>query len=91
MFACVCLEALVERDRALGVGAALHVDPQRPAASRPPSSASRARVCERPLDVEVVAELGELDAHLAVEVAGRDVVHEPEVVLGDRVALLEPS
>ena len=48
------------------------------------------RVGQGALDVEVEAELGELDADLAIEVAGADVAHQPEVVLGDLVAFLEP-
>ena len=84
------LQPLVEGDRALGVAAALHVDPQRPAVLagllREP-----ARVRERPLHVEVVAELRELDADFAVEATGLDVVHEAEVMLDDGITLLDAS
>ena len=63
------LEALVERDRPLGVVAALHVDPQCPALGaglvREPAG-----VGERAFDIEVVAELRELDADLAVDARG---------------------
>src|SRR4029079_7774343 len=74
-------------DGALGVVAALHVDPQRPAVLACAGGESL-RVCEGALDVDVVAELGELDADLAVQAARLDVVEEPDIVLGDRVGLV---
>ncbi len=43
---------------------------------------------ERPIHVEVEAELGQLDRDLAVEAARRDRVEEAEVVLRDRVGLV---
>ena len=61
---------------------------------RPVAAACAARrlaVLEGPLAVEVVAELGQLDRDLAVEASFRDRVEEREVVLGDRVGLLDPG
>src|SRR5207247_7250582 len=78
--------ALVERDRAPRVGAALHIDPERPAGLRRAlRQASGMR--QGAVAVEVVAELRKLDAHLAVERSLPDVVEQPEVMLDDGLAL----
>ena len=46
---------------------------------------------ERSLDVEVEAELGELDADLAVEVALAKVVHHAQVVGRNGIRLIDPG
>ena len=82
------LEALVERDRSLGVGAALHVHPEGPAGLGRLRGQRRC-VLERPLDIEIEAELGQLHADLAIEPSLVDLVHDAEVVGRHLVGLLD--
>ena len=82
------LEPLVHRHGRLRVGASLHVDPE---GSTHPRRvlAERRGVAEGGVRVQVKAQLGELDADLAVELQGRDPVEQAVVVARDLLRLPE--
>ena len=81
-------QPLVDLDRGVRVGAALHVDPQVRVVGR--------RVRGEPLEMDqagvgvvIEAELGRLDGDLAVDAGGLDPVDQRPVVRGDLVRLRE--
>ena len=84
------LQPLVQRDRTLGVGAALHVEPD-DSAVLGRALGQTPHVGERALLVDVEAQLRQLDREFARDPPRGDVVKQAQIVLRCRVRFLEPA